>query len=184
MNDFSSDKSRIGLFFLTICACLTILLFSSIIVALPKNPLSTTVRAEFLVKQFIPQGWGFYSRDPRSDHLYAYSMSGDTDMLSWPNNKIRNVFGLNRYGRAQGIELGLLISKLPSSLKWKTCDKDAKNCLDEMKVQAGIANPTPNASLCGDLGIVSGSLVPWAWSQYKVVPTSKVMRVNVKCSKR
>ncbi|ELS63375.1 hypothetical protein BSI_07660 [Bacillus inaquosorum KCTC 13429] len=53
-----------------------------------------------------------------------------------------------------------------------------------MKVQADIANPTPNASLCGDLGIVSGSLVPWAWSQYKVVPTSKVMRVNVKCSKR
>lgn len=103
-------------------------------------------------------------------------------MLVWPNNKVKNLFGIKRYGRAQGIELGLIISNLPNSLKWSTCKKDVKTCVHNMKTQQAIVNPTPYPTICGDIGIERSTPVPWAWSSYNVITVSKVLRVNVKCS--
>ena len=64
-----------------------------------------------------PQSWGFFSKDPREDSLNIYLLDADEE-LRWPNNSLKNVIGLNRYGRTQGIELGLMLEKLPSKEKW------------------------------------------------------------------
>ncbi|MGF2621040.1 SdpA family antimicrobial peptide system protein [Bacillus cereus] len=176
-------EKKISIFFLVVLFVWLLFIFLTIVTSLPKNPLSLNAKNEALVQQLYPQGWGFYSKDPRAESLNMYSLEDNRTEIVWPNNNMKNIFGLKRYGRAQGIELGTLMAKIPTSMEWSQCNKDAKSCLSTMKKEITIKNPTPEPTLCGKLGIAKEKLVPWAWSKYKSNSTSKVLRVNVECSK-
>lgn len=137
-----------------------------------------------MIRQILPQGWGFFSKDPRSEMDNVIEMQSGKQAVTWPNNSVKNIFGIYRYGRSQGIELGLIQSKIPKSSEWNECTNDSFDCLSKIKSNVKIENDTPNASLCGDLGLIKSKPVPWAWSHYQNNnKKTKVMRVDVTCSK-
>ncbi|WP_044895062.1 MULTISPECIES: SdpA family antimicrobial peptide system protein [Bacillales] len=170
--------------FFGVCISYFLLLGSSIVSALPTNPLSFTKDHQRFIHKILPQGWGFFSKDPRDPMLNAYPLESDGENLVWPNMHQKNWFGLRRTGRAQGIELGTLIAKIPES-EYSQCNKDVKSCLDEIPVKFTIKNPTPNPTICGDWGITSEQPIPWAWAkaETKINMPSKVIRVSVICQK-
>jgi len=156
--------------------------FYSIIVALPSNPLSLSKDKTNIIQSYIPQSWGFFSIDPTEEELNVYSLE-DEDKLVWPNNRIKNIFGLSRYGRAQGTEIGLLQSEI-STEEWSSCEDDPVSCLlDEPKIH--ITNTTPKPTLCGDIGIAMETAIPWSWSKNadQINMPSKVVRMSIQCSK-
>jgi len=179
------DKKALGATFLiTVCASI-ILFFYAIHAALPTNPVTLPFESKINMIKWFPQGWGFFSKDPREEQFFAYDMKTGNSVFTFPNNRPENFFGLRRYGRAQGIEYGRIYSNIPPSA-WSTCKKDPMDCLNQLEKSIEVKNDIPNPTICGEVGVVNKKLVPWAWSKSRenIKMPSKVVRVNVLCSKR
>lgn len=129
--------------------------------------------------QLVPQGWGFYSKNPRDDALNVYSFNDNYEGPQWPNNSLKNAFGLKREGRAQGIELGLLISNLPHDISWTSCTDPT--CLEKGQPKAEINNPLDKPTICGEIGIAFEEKVPWAYANYEYAASKEMVKVDVKC---
>lgn len=181
----SSLKNRSSIVLIVISAVWIIFIGKSIIAVLPTNPLSPNIDEQSLMKTLYPQGWGFFSKNPREEMINVYETKTYSQAVSWPNNSFKNVFGLYRHGRAQGVELGYLIEQIPKSIEWEDCKDGTISCLKKTDTVVTINNKTPKASLCGNLGLSRETLIPWAWSIKRgsnISKESKVLRVEVTCS--
>ncbi|MFC4077209.1 SdpA family antimicrobial peptide system protein [Salinithrix halophila] len=163
-----------------------ILITLSILSAMPSNALRPAlfkVEEKLNINSWYPQGWGFYSKNPKEDQFLVYNVSKKEFAAVWPNMRAENLWGLKRFGRSQGIESGFIHSKIPPSL-FKKCDKDPLVCLAKSRTAFEVENPIPFPTICGDIGFASQPPVPWAWSKSKkkVVMPSKVVRVKITCS--
>lgn len=187
MNFTNNNKNKpmnyLGLIFILAFSGWMLFLFYSIIVALPNNPLSLDLADKKVIRQVMPQGWGFYSKSPREETLNVYSPYNESSVVVWPNNKIKNAFGIYRYGRSQGIELGLIVYNLPSSVKWEDCDGKGKSCIKDSDVTVSVNNTTPSPTICGDILIARETPIPWAYAKYTHTSKSQVAKVDVKCTR-
>ncbi|WP_242227340.1 SdpA family antimicrobial peptide system protein [Bacillus cereus group sp. BfR-BA-01315] len=173
-----------GITFLAISILWFLIFFYGIQNALPANPIKDLPFSKKLnMTTWFPQGWGFYSKSPRDSYFSLVDVKSGELAAEWPNNLPKNYFGLKRFGRSQGIESGMISSKVPE-ISMQNCSEDPKNCLKKSKVLMNIENDTPNPTICGDIGIVNQKPVPWAWSKRKIDMPSKIARVNVTCSKK
>lgn len=119
------------------------------------------------VRQVLPQGWSFFTRDPREPRVFAYGKldSGEWRELSRGSvNSYRGAFGLHRGARAHGLELGLLLAELEGGT-WIDCGRgEHPPCLDSLESATGtVENQAARPVLCGTVGLVSQEPVPWAW---------------------
>jgi antimicrobial peptide system SdpA family protein len=178
--------SKFGITFLLISMFWLYIFIISIHAVLPNNPIdSLPFERSLQISTWFPQGWGFYSKNPRDPYFMVVDIKSKQLAPNWPNNIPKNIFGLKRLGRSQGMEAGLLHSQIPEHY-WKKCSKNPYDCLDRYNKPIEMENKSPNPTLCGDIGFVSQEPVPWAWSNSseKIEMPSKVARVNVKCSKK
>lgn len=79
----------------------------------------SNVTKDNFFQELAPQGFAFYSKNPRDETFYFES----DQKLYMPNFQLDNIFGLHRKGRAQGIELGKIYSEIPTDL-WGFCSND------------------------------------------------------------
>jgi antimicrobial peptide system SdpA family protein len=137
------------------------------IVALPYNPLSIRPSEERLVRSFVPEGWGFFTRNPREKDLQLYFKRDGywVKNKSWPISSISNLGGMDRYPRAQSVELAMILKMVPDS-SWRYCQQSFIQCLNGIKPLI-IKNPSPNPTLKGSICITSQSPVPWAWYELR-----------------
>lgn len=144
---------------------------------LPKNPL---IEGDKNLLRIIPQGWGFFSKDPREETLYVEELKNSSE-LQWPNNNIKNFFGISRYGRSQGTEVGIIQQKIPND-KWKNCKQGIDSCRDKVNTVT-VYNDIPKTSVCGNYIFYKSEPVPWSWNKYtkQTEYNSKAIRVNVQC---
>jgi len=153
---------------LIVSVFMVVLLFvGSLQNALPSNPMDE-MKSLTLLKVF-PQGWGFFSKSPREESIMILNSSYDLATV-WPNNSFENLLGVKRFGRTQGIEMGLLYSQIPENM-WTACESDLKNCVAPTEVIT-VNNTTPVPSFCGEYIIVKRQVVPWAWS--KIMETDEM----------
>ncbi|HEY8088868.1 MAG TPA: SdpA family antimicrobial peptide system protein [Polyangiaceae bacterium] len=148
------------------------------------NPISLPGEDRGTMTSVLPEGWKFFTRNPQEPQIRPYVLEGGAWVTAslLPNSRARNLLGIDRSGRAQSVELGLLSESIPSSA-WIACDEAPLVCLDRAPVAATIHNDFPNASVCGAVGLVSQPPVPWAWarsSDHLDMP-SRVVRVEVPC---
>jgi len=69
----------------------------------------------------FPQGWGFFTRNPREAHFEIYEIakeSGNISQLLHKNTSFKNLCGLSRNNRYIGYELSKLIGYIPKAA-WK-----------------------------------------------------------------
>lgn len=179
------DKRSLSFTFL-ITTLFSIMLFSYAIHAvLPANPVKLPYESKVSMIKWFPQGWGFFSKNPREDQFFAYNLKSGDSVFTFPNNRAENLFGLRRYGRTQGIEYGRIYAKLPVTA-WEKCEENSKYCINSLKSSITVENDIPRPTLCGKVGIVNKGIVPWAWSKNsrRIEMPSKVMKVNIICSKK
>lgn len=154
--------------------------FISINSILPQNPITPPEKLTLTTMTIFPQGWGFFSKDPRYEHFYMIDMqSGELD-LSWPNMSLKNWGGLTRFGRSQGIELGRLYSQVEDQSMIE-CNETPLECLEEQEDVINIINDSPSPTITGDIGIVIQESVPWIWAKKvnKENMPSRIVRLNV-----
>jgi antimicrobial peptide system SdpA family protein len=136
------------------------------------------------IQQLLPQGWAFFTRNPREPDLLLFTLDRDgqwRDAMRPPHAEPRNAFGFARASRTQGVEAGVLISRLTDQ-RWQECRILPVDCLRRAPTVT-VANPTPKPTVCGDIGLVSQPPVPWAWSRSgrTVTMPSTVIRLVVSC---
>lgn len=148
---------------------------------LPHSALELPFAGRSIVRSVLPQGWGFFTRDPREALPVPYRLgrSGQWEVaLSARSNYLG---GFGRRGRVPNIEMALLLSR--SGAESAPCEDDVATCLKASAPAAIVANPSPSPVLCGDLGFVTREPVPWAWSRSAetVRMPTHTLRLRVTC---
>jgi antimicrobial peptide system SdpA family protein len=155
--------------------------------ALPRSPIDLPFQNVARTALFLPEGWAFFTRNPREERTLAFLRSANgsweaarPDRLSDP----RNLFGLSRAPRSQALEMGLLVTQLAVG-EWKSCDGSREECFEAAPVARELENPTPRPMLCGTVGFVAQPPLPWAWWRSPkgkdVRMPMRVTKVSVRC---
>ncbi len=110
----------------------------------------------------LPQGWGFFTRDPREDKLIVYKMSSDRlHKITQPNFSVSNLFGLSRKGRMTQMQAGNLILRHLS--QFRDCyKKNPSECQTDSIFR--VKNNFDYSLLKGKYMIKKQATLPWAWS--------------------
>lgn len=156
---------------------------TSVLIGMAKNNPITTFNKDTQVKigAIWPQGWGFFSKNPRSTNMKFYSLENSKE-VRLPNMKFENIFGLNRKGRAQAIEAGRINSKIPEE-KWNSCKKTSCN-IKNIATSEGIIhlkNDSPKPLLKGEYIFAQEKPIPWNYSKYynKKTDIKKYIKVKI-----
>lgn len=73
--------------------------------------------AKKLMSSFLPQGWGFFTRDPKEGITKAYRYDNEELFLVTINNgAAENAIGFSRNARFVGIDLLFLLGYVPDSV--------------------------------------------------------------------
>lgn len=155
----------------------------SVLIGIAKNNPVTTFNKDTQIKigAIWPQGWGFFSKDPRSTNMKIYSLDNSKD-IKLPNMQIENIFGLNRKGRAQAIEAGRINSKIAKG-KWIDCKENEHN-IEDIKNSGefiNVKNDSPKPLLHGKYIFAQEKPIPWNYSKYYKDKTNikKFIKVNI-----
>lgn len=162
----------------------TLLFCYAVHAVLPFNPIKLPYESELPTTLFLPEGWKFFTRNPQEEQPLVFSRQGGSwrSAARGPHASAANLFGLDRAGRAQGLETGLLIAKVPER-SFTECKQDPAACLERAPVAAHVKNISPDPTLCGPVGIVLRKPVPWAWARTSqgITMPSRIARLEIQC---
>jgi antimicrobial peptide system SdpA family protein len=167
----------------------SLLFLYSVHAALPYNPVTLPLERSVRIARFLPQGWAFFTRDPREERLTALRELRDGRLVPLtraPHARAVNAFGLNRRSRSQSVEMGLLVAAAHEQKKdpWVACDGREVGCVAVLERGAHVLtvrNPAPRASLCGRIVLELQPPVPWAWSSSPPRMPLRLLPLNVEC---
>lgn len=170
-------------------ACLALLWAAAIVPvligSLPDSPLRPSMAFRRDVIAIAPQGWAFFTRDPREpvDRVYA-RRGAEWVQVTYTNSSRRNWLGLKRDARALNVELASLLTEVDEA-QWRDCPGRLEGCLRERDVPAvAVVNRSRTRALCGDILVERRPPAPWAWSRAKrpVLLDSRIARIDARCA--
>jgi antimicrobial peptide system SdpA family protein len=187
MSSASESPRLVAVWFFFVVGCLGVVGAYVLHAALPFNPIRLPFEDRVAMTLVLPEGWAFFTRNPREERTIPYLRSADGRWISAIANRLadpENLFGFSRAPRGQSVEMGLLTTQL-AGRTWIACDNLAAECLESAPIAGEIQNPTPGATLCGTVGFVAQPPLPWAWwrsprSQPIRMP-ARTMKVTVQC---
>lgn len=139
---------------------------------------NTSFKNKATVFNFIPQGWGFFTRDAREEELILYELKNDTILrFTKTNSDVSSFFGASRKSRLIGVESGILVSKIKDTL-WKPM-KGNQLILDKEMFTDTIINSFTPCHIKGDFFFVLQERTPWAWAGHKIIMPYKYIKVYV-----
>jgi antimicrobial peptide system SdpA family protein len=152
--------------------------------AVPPNVVRLPLEKRIWARVWMPQGWAFFTRNPREERLLLFMKVGGTEWVSLrrgPYFGMSSQLGFSRVARARGIEAGLLQSTLKAHV-WQECRDDVHTCLDRFGPPVVLDNPSPVPLLCGEIALALRKPVPWAWTRdFRGNMPSKVVKLRVRC---
>lgn len=152
--------------------------------SITESPIKLPFKNTINLLAIAPEGWGFFTRNPREPALNIYKHNGiEWTCVNSQNSNPSNLFGLKRDPRIQGVELSFLLQQIPDTL-WISCSTELNKFLTENSIiKLDIKNDTPVKSLCGEVIIQRQPPVPWAWSKSRdnINMPSKVIMLNINC---
>lgn len=152
----------------------------------PPNPLRLPFEAQIatLLRQFLPQGWGFFTKSPRDEEFYIYrrDAGGWVNAFAGPEASPSNLFGLIRVTRVQGGEMGLLTMGVGDNA-FVSCRTSDLDCIGRQTHVVPVVNTVPAPLYCGEIAIAYRKQVPWLWQhEFKAVTMPvRVVRLRVTC---
>jgi antimicrobial peptide system SdpA family protein len=151
----------------------------------PDSPLLPTRKVRRNVVSVAPEGWAFFTRNPREPKTYTWSVDSNGTLGSENPVDVRGfaLAGLSRRSRIRGIEVGQIMQSIPED-RWVQCRGPVEECgLSEAK-WVPVRNTMAAGTLCGRVVFESKPPVPWAWSggERPVHMPAKVAFVDIDCT--
>lgn len=158
-------------------ALIAVVLASSAGVSPVKPPFSVRI----LQLAVVPEGWSFFTRDPREPKDVVYRRAdGRLEQVTFANTSRASLLGVSRRARAVDGELmGLLAPVLAST--WRDCRGAA--CLARGGEPLRLTNWSTTRHICGDVVVLRSPPAPWAWRRAEVAMPSQVLELHVDCGR-
>jgi len=131
-----------------------------------------------------PQGWAFFTRDPREPQEKVYFKENGSWVLdqrfyagSRPLSK------LYERNRLVHVELANILQQVEDDM-WRECQDGLAACISDTNIPVvAVRNISNLQILCGQFLIESQPPVPWAWASSKksVYMPSKLVQLEVEC---
>jgi len=112
-------------------------------------------------ENMLPQGWGFFSKNPRDVVVSVYDYNTKANLLI-PRSSYKYFFGLSRKQGKLAMEIGALAGEIADSLWVK--DFEANYELGEFVHKKSIFK---NKLLCDTIVLANKERKPWAWHSYQ-----------------
>ena len=177
-------STSLGVLALVQCGLLAAFAVTVAVAAMPFNTLNLSDDLRSTVMSLIPEGWGFFTKNPRDPEIQvAVLHNRRLEKLNIVSSfEAKYAFGFNRLSRAQGLELDALLGELQASSVWRDCQQKTSICAENLLVQKRLVNSAQFPTLCGNLVLFERRPVPWAYRNMNPNMPSRLTRVEVVCS--
>jgi antimicrobial peptide system SdpA family protein len=149
------------------------------------SPLRLTRGATMNMVALSPQGWAFFTRNPREERTYLYARRGE-DWVPYTVTTAdpSNLFGLRKRSRGHEMELASILGQVPQA-SWVKGRLDVEG-LKGKDFRRGVVveNRFPRSTMCGEFVVQKRPPVPWAWSRLPkpVIMPSRTAKLLVRCA--
>lgn len=178
------DHLLLGLFCGCLIAAWSLGLMKVAVSSLPYNPVSLSKKERINMSVLLPQGWAFFTKDPRESYVAIYEeKEGSLELAIKANASSYNLFGAKRLTRAMGIEVGALAGQIKAR-QWTDCYKSVEECYRTADLpELTVVNKAHSPNYCGSYFLSLEEPVPWAWAKSydEVEMPSKIIKINVLC---
>jgi antimicrobial peptide system SdpA family protein len=166
-----------------VCGIWLVFIVYITIAFLPFNPLSTGKTMKSKLLNFVPQGWAFFTKNPRLPQTFIYQKKGSTlECLTDGNGGMNVFFGADRTLRYKnGLEVSYLLKKVDNSC-WTECKIDLLKFVNSNDlITVNIDNDLDCKSLIGEFYVQKIEPIPWAWSRSEssIIMPSTVIKINI-----
>lgn len=156
-----------------------------LLASVPDHPLRRTHAARQALVALAPQGWAFFTRDPREPLDRVYRREGRAWVeATHTNGSPRGLLGLGRGARALHVELASLLGQAPAS-RWQECAGGLGGCAGTVGLEpVAVSDDSTLRALCGEILVLRAPPVPWAWSRSgrSVAMPARAVRLDVACA--
>lgn len=180
------DVSKARSFYASGVVVATLLVLCVFLVFSPSDAVVSPRYARFMspVGQVLPQGWAFFTRDPRSNYVSLYQQEDGTwEQVNATTVAARdNFYGLSRASRTESYEIESITSELPEG-EWNRCEEEEIIlCFPETpRAEASVDLHGVDLRFCGVLAVTSQEPTPWAWGSLVGQMPGEYMIVDVTC---
>jgi antimicrobial peptide system SdpA family protein len=145
------------------------------------NPVRLSYKSTTEIYSVFPQGWAFFTRDPKEDVLIVYDFQNDKEeaVNETASLSLGNLLGINRKGRRISIELAAVVNKIPAKAWTKERKRMSIEKLKSLPLVDTVENVLPNPILQGTYVIYRANRKPWAWAKSKTQMPYKCIKVAI-----
>lgn len=184
-----NKKRRISTLVTLICVVVSLL--GMVLISTPHGLIrdKATVEAISQINRLFPQGWGFFTRNPREDSLELYAKEANGE---WVSNirgtavSLSSVGGWNRDHRATEYDIQNLIQGVDGT--WHECSRQvtALECFDDAEIfmlsPAQEKNLHSHLKTFCEIALVRQPPIPFEYSDLNYLPIKNVIRIGTSCS--
>ncbi|MGF7218215.1 antimicrobial peptide system SdpA family protein [Spirosoma lacussanchae] len=147
---------------------------------IPHSPLTFNFSTNKIIGSFLPQGWSFFTRNPREKVYDAFYLeAGQMVSVFTPAMSPTNYFGASRSQRIKFSELMQLVNQVPDSC-WIDSSTEMSKAVKNRFRLVTLKNKISYPSLKGEYYLTTQEQIPWAWI---VTVTSKNISPHYKMAK-
>jgi antimicrobial peptide system SdpA family protein len=153
------------------------------LVSVVDHPLRASYRERQNLVAVSPQGWAFFTRNPREPVELIYQHDGAKwGVASYSNSSLANVWGTRRAARMLSVEANAMVNEI-SPESWIPCKNTMEICLHQAPPPVRVENKSALQNLCGEVVVERRPPVPWAWSRRidKIHMPGKLVRFEAVC---
>lgn len=153
--------------------------------ALPESAISTSYRFRRALVVAMPEGYGFFTRDPQETRVLIYAVDGNGNASPANESDYRGLgwSGVSRKSSVRAMEVKTALALIKPDA-WVSCDKELGRCLQDRSLSSIPVKPEMTArTLCGRIVLRRQKPVPWAWSKSnsRIHMPSSIALVDFQC---
>jgi antimicrobial peptide system SdpA family protein len=157
-------------------------IFTVFINSIGYNLLTFNKKWAFELQFLFPQGWAFFTKDPRDEQTTLYKIKNkELFELNMKNGATNALFGISRRNRIMLIELAQVVNQI-DTINWKAItSKEALLTFSDTAKAIEIVNFVNHSNLNGDYLIIKQKPLPWSWRENRdnLFMPAKVIKVKL-----
>lgn len=134
--------------------------FATFISSLPETTFDFSFNQKYSMGLISPQGWGFFTKNPREDQYFLYKLKHDTkELVTFRNTSSKNLWGVSKLSRRINLEFQRILGRVDESMWSKSIPLNSKIDIEKS-----------NEFLFIDIGqylIERREVIPWQYSRFR-----------------
>lgn len=173
------------MFFFLCSVSIMLFIFYLLIISIKNNPISlrNTYFNNREINALLPEGWAFFTRNPREETVKIYSIGDDgIKEKSIKSSDPSQFFGTKRDNRLIISKIDIITANINDDMYYQYRGALNNIILDSI---SEYSVPIKEPCLCGNYLISKGSPIPWSWYSStlneEINVSNKFILINFKC---